>query len=230
MAQFTQELSDEAPVVVRYLPAVHSTQELAIVAPVVVRYFPAPQSVHATVPVVNLYFPASHAIHVPPFGPVNPKLQIQATKAILPPGDTEPDGQLVQVSTPVAPTTVEYELVPQSIHVIAKEATKVVEYLPAVHSTQELAIVAPVVVRYFPAPQSVHATVPVVNLYFPASHAIHVPPFGPVNPRLQIQATKAILPPGDTEPDGQFVQVPTPVAPTTVEYELATQSMHVLGK
>ena len=91
---------------------------------------------------------------------MNPRLQIQATRALLPPGDNEPDGQLVQVPTPVAPTTAEYELVPQSIHVLAKEATKVVEYLPAVHSTQELAIVAPVVVRYFPASQSVHAMVP----------------------------------------------------------------------
>jgi hypothetical protein len=52
----------------------------------------------------------------------------------------------VQVSPPVAPATAEYELVQQSIHVLGKEATKVVEYLPAVHSTQELAIVAAVVV------------------------------------------------------------------------------------
>jgi hypothetical protein len=58
---------------------------------------------------------------------------------------------------------------------------------------------------------------PCMFLYFPSSHAIHVPPFGPVNPRLQIQATNSILPPGDTEPDGQFVHVPTPVAPTAVE-------------
>ena len=105
----------------------------------------------------------------------------------------------------------------QLVQVVAKEAPKVVEYLPVVHSTQELAIVAPVVVRYFPAPQSVHATVPVITLYFPAAHAIHVPPFGPVNPMLQIQATKAILPPGDTEPDGQFVQVEDVVAPTASE-------------
>jgi hypothetical protein len=230
MPQSIHVLGEEATKVVEYLPAVHSTQELATVAPVVVRYFPAPQGVQAWFPCIFLYFPSSHAIQVPPFGPVNPRLQIQATKAILPPGDTEPDGQFVHVPTPVAPTIVEYELMPQSIHVLGEEATKVVEYLPAVHSTQELATVAPVVVRYFPAPQGVQAWFPCIFLYFPSSHAIHVPPFGPVNPRLQIQATKAILPPGDTEPDGQFVHVPTPVAPTIVEYELMPQSIHVLGE
>jgi hypothetical protein len=150
--QLVQVVVAEAPSVEEYLPAPQSTQELAIIAPVVVRYFPAAQGVQAWFPCISLYFPSSHAIHVPPFGPVNPRLQIQVTNSILPPGDTEPDGQFVHVPTPVAPTIVEYELMPQSIHVLGEEATKVVEYLPAVHSTQELATVAPVVVRYFPAP------------------------------------------------------------------------------
>ena len=131
--QLVQVVAAEAPSVEEYLPAPQSTQELAIVAPVVVRYLPASQGVQSWFPCISLYFPASHAIHVPPFGPVNPRLQIQVTKAILPPGDTEPGGQFVQVSPPVAPATAEYELVPQSIHVLGKEATKVVEYLPAVH-------------------------------------------------------------------------------------------------
>jgi hypothetical protein len=216
----------EAPSVEEYLPAPQSTQELAIVAPGVVRYFPAPQAVQAWVPCVSLYFPVSHGIHVPPFGPVNPRLQIQATNSILPPGATEPDGQFVHVPTTVAPAKVEYELVPQSIHILGEEATKVAEYLPAVHSTQELAIVAPVVVRYFPAPQGVQAWFPCISLYFPSSHAIHVPPFGPVNPRLQIQATNSILPPGDTEPDGQFVHVPTPVHVNSV----SSSGVHSVNK
>jgi hypothetical protein len=222
-------LAKEAPTVLEYLPAPQSTQELASVAPVVARYLPAPQSVHPAVPVIALYFPAAQAVQIPPFAPVNPTLQIQAVKTMLPPGDTESDGQLVQVPTPVAPTTVEYELAPQSMHVLAKEAPTVAEYLPAPQFTQELATVAPVVVRYLPAPQSVHATAPVTTLYFPVEQAVQGPPFAPVNPTLQIQATEATLPPGDTESDGQLVQVPTPVAPTTEEYELAPQSMHVLA-
>jgi hypothetical protein len=157
-------------------------------------------------------------------------LQIQAVEAILPPGDAEFDRQLVQVPTPVAPTTAEYELAPQSMHVLAKEAPTVAEYLPAPQFTHELASVAPVVVRYLPAPQSVHATDPVTTLYFPAPQATQGPPFAPVNPTLQIQATEAILPPGDAEFDRQLVQVTIPVAPTTAEYELAPQSMHVLAK
>jgi hypothetical protein len=228
--QLMHVLAKEAPIVVEYLPAPQSMQELATVAPVISRYLPAPQSVHATSPVIILYFPAAQAPHGPPFDPVNPILQIHATNAILPTGDTESDGQFVQVSAPVAPTTVEYELAPQSMHVLDKAAPTVAEYLPATQFTQELATVAPVIGRYLPGPQSVHATAPVTTLYFPSAQAVQVPPFDPVNPMLQIQATKAILPPGDTEPDGQFVQVPTPVAPTTVEYELAPQSMHVLAK
>ncbi len=193
-SQFTQELSSEAPGVVRYLPAPQLRQALAAVAPVVVRYFPAPHATHEVSSVKILYFPSTQAVHGPPFDPENPMLQIQATKAILPPGDTEPDGQLVQVPTPVAPTTAEYELVPQSIHILAKEATNVAENLPAPHATQAPCVVAPVVVMYFPAPQSAHAAVPVVNLYFPASHAIHAPPFAPVYPGLHRQLVESVEP------------------------------------
>jgi hypothetical protein len=184
-------LSKEAPIVAEYLPEPQSTQELATVAPVVVRYLPAPQSVHEKDPATPLYFPAAQAVQVPPFAPVNPTLQVQAVKAILPPRDAEFDGQFVQVPTPVAPKTVEYELAPQSMHVLAKEAPTVAEYLPAPQSTQELASVAPVVVRYLPAPQSVHATEPVAVLYFPAAHAVHVPPLGPVYPTLHWQCVMA---------------------------------------
>ena len=192
--QLVQVVAAEAPSVEEYLPAPQSTQELAIVAPVVVRYFPAPQAVQAWVPCVSLNFPVSHASHVPPFGPVNPRLQIQATKARLPPGDTEPDGQFVHVSTPVAPAKVEYELVPQSIHVLGEEATKVVEYLPAVHSTQSPCFVAPGVVRYVPAPHLTHSEASAILLYFPSTHAVHAPPFGPVYPGLQRQLLWTLLP------------------------------------
>jgi len=104
-SQFTQELSSEAPGVVRYLPAPHATQAPCVVAPEVGRYLPAPHATHEVSPVTILYFPATQAVHGPPFDPVKPRLQIQATKAILPPGDSEFAGQLWQVEDAVAPTS-----------------------------------------------------------------------------------------------------------------------------
>jgi hypothetical protein len=83
-SQFTQELSDEAPAVVRYLPAPQSTQALATVAPVVVRYLPALQSRHMEAPVIILYFPASHAAHDTPFSPVYPRLHRQLVEPVEP--------------------------------------------------------------------------------------------------------------------------------------------------
>ena len=82
--QAKQELSSEAPGVVRYLPAPQSTQALAVVAPVVMRYFPAMQSAHPVAPVKILYFPAMHAVHVPPFGPVYPGLHRQLVETVEP--------------------------------------------------------------------------------------------------------------------------------------------------
>ena len=82
--QAKQELSSEAPGVVRYLPAPQSTQALAVVAPVVMRYFPAMQSAHPVAPVKILYFPAMHAVHVPPFGPVYPMLHRQLVETVEP--------------------------------------------------------------------------------------------------------------------------------------------------
>jgi hypothetical protein len=96
-------------------------------------YLPAAQSVHVAVPVIILYFPPAHAVHVPPLGPVNPGLQTQATKALLPPGDTEPDGHPVQVMIDVALIASEYVLAAQSAHAAA-----------------------PVSILYFPATQAVH--------------------------------------------------------------------------
>jgi len=47
--------------------------------------------------------------------------------------------------------------------------------------------------EYLPVPQKVHAADPVAVLYVPARHPLHVPPLGPVNPRLQVQAVCAML-------------------------------------
>jgi hypothetical protein len=180
-------------------------------------------------PVMILYFPARHAAHAPPFGPVYPRLQRQAVEILLPTEDTEFDGQFAQVEDAVAPITVEYVLTLQLMHVVATEAPTVVEYLPASQFTQELATVAPVVVRYLPALQSVHPALPVTILYFPAAQAEHVPPFGPVNPRLQTQLLNAVEPLTDCELLGQSLQVLLAEAPTVEEYVFTPQFKQVLA-
>jgi hypothetical protein len=86
---------------------------------------------------------------------------------------------------------------------------------------------APIAAEYVPAPQSVHAADPVVTLYFPGTHAAHGSPSGPVDPELQLQFVKALLPGGDFEFDGQRMHVELVEAPTVVEYVPATQSEQV---
>jgi hypothetical protein len=72
---------------------------------------------------------------------------------------------------------------------------------------------------------SVQAADPVDVLYFPATHAVHGPPFGPVDPMLQVQLVKAALPAGETEFDGQAVHDAPEVCPVAVPY-LPAQHRH----
>jgi hypothetical protein len=132
-------------------------------APSVVEYVPVPQSVQVAVPVNALYFPATHCVHEPPFDLVDPVLQVQLVKAALPAGELEFDGQAMHVELTWAPTAVEYLPAPQFMQAA----------LPAG--------------EYVPAPQFVQVAVPVNVLYFPARHGSHGPPFGPVDPALQVQ-------------------------------------------
>ena len=76
-----------------------------------------------------------------------------APSAVLPGGECEFSGQLKQEPT--------------------EEAARVVEYMPALQSTQELATIAPGVARYLPAQQSVHEADPRVSLYLPAAKSVH---------------------------------------------------------
>jgi hypothetical protein len=98
---------------------------------------------------------------VPPLGPVNPALHVQAVRAWLASGELELAGHVRQVAADAAPN--------------------VVEYVPAPHERQVDADAAATVVEYVPAPQSVHATLPVLVLYLPATQAVHEPA-GPVYP------------------------------------------------
>jgi hypothetical protein len=120
--------------------------------------------------------------------------QLTQALALVAPGVVRylPAPQSMHVAATEAPCAAEYLPAPQSKHALAAGAPTAAEYLPAPQSTQEVARVAPVVLKYLPAPQSVHATDPATALYFPATHATHAPPFGPVNPRLQTQASTAV--------------------------------------
>jgi hypothetical protein len=59
---------------------------------------------------------------------------------------------------------------------------------------------------------------PVNTLSFPATHAAHGPPFGPVNPVLQMQLVKDVLPESAKVFDGQSMHVEIDEAPTAEEY------------
>ena len=80
---------------------------LDVVAPTAVEYVPIWQSSHVSDPANSLYFPATHCEHVPPSGPVELALQVQAVSIELPDGNDEWAGQLSHVYIFVAPTVVE---------------------------------------------------------------------------------------------------------------------------
>ncbi len=95
-----------------------------------VEYVPVPQFVHASEPCDALYLPAAQSAHVPPWGPVEPALQVQLVKPALPAGELESDGQGVHVELTAAPTAVEYLPAPQSVQAAHPAASL---YFPASH-------------------------------------------------------------------------------------------------
>jgi hypothetical protein len=72
-------------------------------------------------------------VHAPPSGPVEPALQVQLVKAVLPASELDSDGQARHVELALFFTSVEYLPVPQSVHTAD-----------------------PVDALYFPATQSAH--------------------------------------------------------------------------
>ena len=188
-------------------------------------------SSHAALPVIVLKDPGKHAEQKPPFGPVNPALQVQAVTVVLELGAFAFVGHVRQVDEVLAPTATEYVAVPQSVHAALPA---LVLYLPATHAVQAptgpvlpagqsnthavlpacetppaphgVQALAPVVPEYVPAEQSVHATLPLLVLYLPATQVEHTPPSGPVNPALQVQAALAELDTGEFDPTGQVKQ------------------------
>jgi len=168
-------------------------------------------------------------VHVPPFGPVKPRLQMQAVRITLALAELEPPGHVLHVALPdvvlyfPATHAVHVPLsgpVKPGLHVHAELAAGEVEL--AGHARQVAAAVAALAVEYFAAAQSVHIAAPVAVLYFPATHAVHVPPFGPVKPRLQRHAVRVVLVTGELEPSGHVKHVLAPA----VEYVPAPQFIH----
>jgi len=71
--------------------------------------------------------------------------------------------------------------------------------------------------------QRSHAMFPVTDLYEPAKHCTHGPPFGPLDPALQIQAAIVVLPArGVKEFGGHTLQAPLD------KYELAGHTQGIL--
>ena len=161
---------------VEYVFATQLMQVAAVVAFNVVEYLPAPQLVHATLPVDVLYFPATQPMQGPPFGPVNPILQIQLVKAVEPAEERELAGHTRQVLAAEAPVLAEYVFATQLTQTAEVVAPKVVEYLPLPQLTQKVESVDPVIVRYLPASQFMHVSFPFTILYLPTAQAEHVPP------------------------------------------------------
>ncbi len=197
---------------------------------------PTPQFVHTPLPLVILYLPATHIEHTPPFGPVNPALQVQ-TEALLPPDtEYEPTPQSVHETLPLVvlylPAT-QPEHTPPSGPVNpalqVQEATAVLDTAELEfvgQFTQVEVEVAPTTTEYEPTPQSVHATLPLVVLYLPATHIEHIPPFGPVNPALQVQAAIAELDTAEFEFTGHAKHTDDVLAPTVAENVPSPQSVH----
>jgi hypothetical protein len=187
----------------------HVRQVTANVAAVLVEYVPAAQSVHAALPILILYLPATQAEQTPPFGPVNPALQVQSPAAELALNEIEFEGQSVHATLPVlilylpatqAEQTPPFGPVNPALQVqspAAELALYEIEFEG--HVIHVVEIVAPVLVEYVPVPQSVHAALPVLILYLPVTQALHELPSGPVKPALHVQAARVVLALGELE-------------------------------
>ena len=66
---------------------------------------------------------------------------------------------------------------------------------------------------------NVQSTLPVLDLNFPITHAVQDPPSAPVNPAIHLQLVATVLPAGELEDAGHWMQI---VAPAR-EYVSAAQ-------
>ena len=118
---------------------------------------------HAALPFALLYLPATHKAHVPPFGPLEPVLQIQFAIDIELTSENDRVGHVVQ-EIEAAPAYVPATHGVQTLDVVAPVTP---EYVPAGQVRQNVALLAPVRFEYVPAEQFV-LTVAQGAAYFPA--------------------------------------------------------------
>ena len=148
-------------------------------------------------PTASLNLPAAHARHVPPLGPVNPALQMQALLPVLPEAESEFDVQFEQSASPISflywPVEQDVQDEPSGPENPLSHLQAVIAELPstdtelcghAVHSlvSADENVLMPQVVHtseatapnadeLLPASHCVHAAAPTAFLYLPASHA-----------------------------------------------------------
>ena len=118
-------------------------------------------------PEALLYVPAvqSSTVHGPPSGPLEPALHLHALLLVLPEGEVESEGQLVQSDSEVAPTVAWYLPAWQLSHAVLTPAAL---NLPA--SQLSHAILTPAAALNLPAWQLSQSAGPKSALNLPAGH------------------------------------------------------------
>ncbi len=91
-----------------------------------------------------------------------------------------------------------------------------------------LMLVAAVIPLYFPCEHCMHAADPLTSLYIPGIHGEHSAPSTPVKPCLQVQFITVVLPPRDSEFDGQLPHDDSEIPTVSTENLPAAQSVHSL--
>ena len=158
-----------------------------VVAPTDVEYVPTSQSLQIALPLNILYLPAGHSVHVPPFGPVNPGLQVQLDIVVHPLHDApELTGQLPehtvadvdnwnlpasQLLHGIFDTTLLNFPAAQLIHILP------LGLYPALHWHAAIEVLAIGAVEK--AVHTVHGLFPGTFLNVLEEHMVHGPPSGP---------------------------------------------------
>ena len=100
IAHGTQSAAWEPPWTARYLPALHCWQ---LLAPLAGAKEPPAQLLPARVPLTLVKFPGTQSVQASPFSPEEPISHLQASRALLPAGESAFFGHLMQEASELAP-------------------------------------------------------------------------------------------------------------------------------
>jgi len=209
-------------------------------------YRPAKQFVQTPGPDAILNVPAAHPRHSFPFGPVNPGVHVQSVNSSLAADDCVLAGHRLHTLDSAA-MTVENWPVSQLTQGAAPRtslnfpATHIVHVPPFIPVAPRLHVqsmfsslpsgefdrsgqleqtslpTAPTLVEYVPPAHIEHTASPGSILYFPTPQSAQEPPFGPDDPALQMQSSRASLTGSDAELDWHGWHG-FEMAPVTLEY------------